>query len=235
MKRIQMLGATLFFLGWFSNAHASTIMFTDQTAWNSQVLGAGLSPTTIDFENTVSSVSGAPDWNTAVWTVTAGDVVFSSRYFPLEVSGNGLPYGSGKVLDPSHNQQINIELPSRVYAFGFDLGEFQGLFAPAGPPTLSNVVLSNGDVFAGPYYGISNPWGNLSPIYAFFGFISDLPISSLSMYPSAVTDPILDNFTYAQATGAAPVPEPMSLLLVGSGLGFMSFIRRRRKSPWPCR
>lgn len=190
-------------------------MFTDRTAWDAEVLGEGFSLTNIDFENTISSISGGSDWNTTVWTVTAGDVAFSSRYAPLEVIGAGAPYGSGEALYPSHNQPIQIELQSSVYAFGFDLGELSYFVNPPYPPTLSNVVLSNGDVFAGPYDGISFPYGDPSPTYAFFGFSSDLPITSLSMWLHASVEPILDNFTYAQSV---PAPEPSTMLLICSGL-----------------
>lgn len=216
MKRLQMSGVTLVvvLLGWISNAHATCILYTDQSAWQADVSGGGYNSTIIDFEQaTVSSDH---------LSVTAGAVTFSSLFLPLEVTSHyGIPYGAGKVLYPTHNQPLQIELPSNVYAFGFDLGELEP-FGFDSTATLSNVVLSTGAVFAGPYSG------NIFPTFAFFGFFSDLPIASLSMAPHALVEPILDNFTYAQAAIASP--EPSSLLLLSSGLiGLVANVWRNRR------
>lgn len=216
MERIQMTAVTLvlLLLGWISNSRASAILFTDQSAWQAEVLGVGYSSTTVDFENTIS-----PDFS----TVIAGDVIFSSPGIPLEVRDYGIPYGSGMVLYPAFNQPIQIELPGSVYAFGFDLGDLGGLELPLySPPTLSDVVLSTGEVFAGPYVG--NPF----PTFAFFGFLSDLAITSLSMWPHGTVEAIIDNFTYAQ--DPTPVPEPASMLLLSSGiLGLVANHWRNRR------
>ena len=218
MKRIQMSGVTLVvvLLGWISHAHATSILYTDQSAWQADVLGSGYISTSIDFEQATVSSNNL--------SVTAGDVTFSALFLPLAVTSNyGIPYNSGSVLYITHNQPLQIELPSNVYAFGFDLGELGPVPGFDSTATLSNVVLSTGDVFAGPY------GGNIFPIFAFFGFCSDLAITSLSMSPHAFVEPILDNFTYAQA--AIPSPEPSSLLLLlSSGLfGLVANIWRTRR------
>lgn len=214
MKRIQILRVMLVFilLGGTSIARASAIMFTDRTAWQAEVLSLGYSLTNIDFENAVVSTGD---------TVTAVDVIFSSPGVPLEVREDyGIPYGSGNVLYPAFNQPLQIQLPISVFAFGFHLGELEPLFDSVA--TLSNVVLSTGDVFAGPFEG--NPF----PTFAFFGFSSDLPIVSLSMAPHAIVEPILDNFTYAQASDT--LPEPSSLLLLCFGLfGLVANAWRNRR------
>lgn len=218
MKRIQMTSAILAFLllGSITQASATSMLFTDQTAWEAEVMGAGYNTTTIDFENTQTWPSGH--------VVQAGDVLFLSPIMPLEVRTDyGIPYDSGKVLYPTHNQPITVELPDDVYAFGFDLGDLGGLAPPFySPPTLSNVVLSTGEVFAGPYEG--NPHAN----FAFFGIYSDLPITSLSMWPHGTIEAVIDNFTYAQA--AVPAPEPSSLLLLSSGIFGLVAWRNRRRS-----
>ena len=217
MRRIHMSGVTLvcILLGWVLNVHASAIMYTNKSAWQAEVMGLGYSLTSIDFENAAMSSD--------LFSVTSGGVIFSSPGVPLEVTSYyGIPYNAGNVLYPSHNQALQIELPSSVYAFGFDLGELWPLSGNDATATLSNVVLSTGDVFAGPY------GGNLFPTFAFFGFCSDLSITSLSMSPHALVEPILDNFTYAQA--AIPSPEPSSLLLLSSGLfGLVANVWRNRR------
>lgn len=218
MKRIQMSGVALVFilLGWISCAHASAIMFTDRSAWQTEISGLGYSLTNIDFENATTS----SDFS----SVTAGDVVFSCNPGdPLLISGQiGSPYDSGKVLYPFFNQPIQVELPGSVYAFGFDLGEYQGTI-DISQPILWSVELSTGDAFIGPYYG------DFFPTLSFFGFYSDFPITSLSMLGGAtMLDVVFDNFTYAQAT--APVPEPSSLLLLSSGIfGFVANAWRNRR------
>ncbi|KJS03211.1 MAG: hypothetical protein VR65_03050 [Desulfobulbaceae bacterium BRH_c16a] len=217
MRRIQILGVTMVIicLGCTSNAGAGSVMYTDQAAWQNEVLNSGYDVTNIGFENTVS-----PDF----YTVTAGDVVFSSYDLPLIVDDfYGIPYNSGKVLYPFFNQAIQVALPGSVYAFGFDLGEiFLGPDFIDVVPTLGNVALSTGEIFAGPYEG------NTFPTFAFFGFCSDIPITFFSMHPHALVEPIIDNFRYAQA--AVPTPEPSSLLLLGSGLfGLASYLRRNRR------
>lgn len=204
MKRIQMTAVmlVLLLLGWIADSRASTILFTDQSAWEAEVVNGGYGLTTIDFTNTVSQ---------NFYTVMAGDVIFSSDGVPLEVADYGIPYGSGKVLYPTHNQPIKIDLPDSVYAFGCDLGDLGGLIPPLySPPTLSDIVLSTGEIFAGPYQG--NPF----PTFAFFGFLSDSAITSLSLWPHGSIEAIIDNFSYAQA--ASPAPEPASLVLLISGL-----------------
>ena len=212
-----MSGVTLvcILLGWVLNVHASAIMYTNRSAWQADVLGVGYNSTSIDFEQTTVSSNHL--------SVTAGEVTFSSLFLPLEVTSYyGIPYNAGNVLYPTHNQPLQIELPSNVYAFGFDLGELEPLLGFDSTATLSNVILSTGDVFAGPY------GGTIFPTFAFFGFFSDLSITSLSMSPHALVEPILDNFTYAQA--AIPSPEPSSLLLLSSGLfGLVANVWRNRR------
>ena len=137
---------------------------------------------------------------------------------PLTTTTNPSPgYDSGKILYPVFNQDISVLLPSNVYAFGFDLGAYQPLIASP-PPYLAYVELSTGEMFAG-YQG--NPY----PTYAFFGFLSDVSITGLSMDAYAYHEWILDNFTYAQI--AAPVPEPTTMLLLGSGLVGLFVMRRK--------
>lgn len=218
MRRMYWLSVlmVLAWLGCAANSRADTIMFTDRDAWEAAVVALGYNLTNIDFENATTSADHT--------SVTVSNVVFTDDLSrTLNVTDSPTAYNSGKVLDFFMNQPVDVSLPTSVYAFGFDLGEIY-VIRNQPPLTLNNVALSNGEVFAGPFQG--NPYPNFS----FFGFLSDAPISGLSMRPHSLVEPFLDNFTYAQQ--ATPVPEPSSMLLLCSGLlglASHSWKNRRRR------
>jgi hypothetical protein len=218
MKRIHLIFfvVVILWVGYSISAIANTIMFTDHALWQSTVADLSYSTTNIDFENTVN-YSGLGNY-----LIVAEDVVFMSNK-PLEATDSyGDGYNSGRKLYPAFNQPLQIYLPSNVYGFGFDLGEIPLGQTVTPPPTLENVLLSTGDLFLGPYFGESYP------TFAFFGFLSDAPISAVSMHSYATVESLIDNFAYVQTS--APVPEPASMLLFGTGVvGLLGFLRRQRR------
>lgn len=218
--RIDLFCALVLLFVFITNSEATTVMFTDESAWQKDVISAGYQVTNIDFESGVTRT----DYGNIV---RAGEVVFISMSpgVPLDLSPDlGIPYGSGTVLYPFMNQEIYVDLPDDTYAIGFDLGMFGGS-ANNDVPTLDYVSFSTGEFFGG-YYG--NPF----PTYAFFGFLSDdRALTALRMHPhSSYAEPILDNFRYAQHIAlAAPVPEPASLMLLVSGFFSVGVWRRCSK------
>jgi hypothetical protein len=104
---------------------------------------------------------------------------------------------------------LTIHLGAGENAFGFDIG---GLFAA----TTFSVTLSDGTIFA-----IDVP---ASFDTTFFGFTAPGGISSLSFHTSPG-----ETFAITDAVVGTAVPEPASMVLLGSGLVGM-FVRRRRQA-----
>ncbi len=220
-KLISVTVFILSFLIYFApDAHSSAIMFTDRPAWEATVTGLDYSITNSGFEDALV-YHGYP--NSDVDLVLDKNVIFMANLF-LEIIEETAGYNSGKVLYPFFGQPITIFLPDNVYAFGFDLGEYATGYGSGyyPPPELRDVKLSTGEEFPGPYVG------EKAPTYAFFGFLSDSPITNVYMYPWHDLEPIIDNFTYAQKTST--VPAPASILLLGTGLVGLALRKKFKKN-----
>ncbi len=211
IKKIRIICVVLVFvlLGCTANVWATTIEFNDSSAWQSALAGTGYNTTNFNFNQSTQVNNGF---------VTDGNVTFTGKPELALISGGGF-------LENYFVQNIHVTLPESTYAFGFDLGEhcvkqfgvgFHQL-NPAFDTKLSYLNLSTGETFSSDYFSD----------YAFFGFLSDTPISSFDLCAVNRTESVLFNFTYAQAT--APVPEPSTFLLLGAGLSGVAFIRRRNK------
>ncbi len=79
------------------------------------------------------------------------------------------------------------------------------------------IVLSTGESFM-------VPTGS-NGVRAFAGLISDVPIASIR-FNRTVGTPLLDNFAFGRA---AAVPEPTTMMLVGTGLAAIWMKVRKRK------
>src|SRR5262249_60651793 len=91
---------------------------------------------------------------------------------------------------------LRITLPPGTPAVGLDVSSFL--------PQSAILQLSTGDVLTVPEPG--------RPNYAFIGFTSDVPVTSLAITITNNGNPTIDNFTFGQA-----VPEPGTLTLAGGG------------------
>jgi len=164
-------------------------------------LAAGTTLTTLDGV-TYSSSAGIPVVTNTFLTTTP----------PNGLGHTGLGFfGAG--------DQATFVFSSPIGAFGIDVNTFaptQGAFSAL----LSNgsTALSRFDVFPGQATG------------QFLGFISDSPFTSVTISATTGFSYTLDTLVYGAAqaiTNPNPVPEPASLILLGSGL--LGAVRRQRR------
>jgi hypothetical protein len=198
-------------------ARADTVVFTTRALFNAAATGL----TTIDFEGIApdNSVANFPTPLTLQGATFSGSptgmvsVVDDGFFAPL------FQFNSGAVL--SGFSFVEVTLPAGITAIGTDLMSTN----PTGSPF--EVVLATGETFV-----VNTP---LRPERGFFGIVTDVAIASIrfTTRPAGPNQspgiPLLDNFSFGQAQ-AAPVPEPATILLLGTGLaGIAARARRRRK------
>ena len=197
-------------------ARADTAVYTTRALFN----GAATNLTTITFEgiastNSVANFSSPLTLQGATFSGSSTgmvSVVDSGFFAPL------FQFNSGAVL--SGFGFVEVTLPAGITAIGTDLMSTN----PDGLPF--QVVLSTGETFL-----VNTP---LRPGRGFFGITTDVAIASIRFTTSPGPNqsagiPLLDNFSFGQRNAPAAVPEPMTMLLFGTGLAGLAARARRRK------
>lgn len=203
-----------------ANATAGYVTFTDRAAFEGVTVGLQ----TIDFEG-LAPPGGTytPNPSLTLDGVTFNGIVPGGNYLFVIDAGffpSLYDWGSGAVLlgplSAGDGSQIIVSLPPGTTAFGTDLMTI----APFGASF--QVTLGDGTNFT-----VST---DDYPTRAFFGVVSDIPITSVSFVANDGAFPLLDNFAFGQA-----VPVPASLVLFGMGALGLATARRvfRKHSTHP--
>ena len=199
-----------------SSASAATIFYTDRAAWEAAVAGTPVTETyeSYGFSDPFGDFVGT---NVALgdyeYQITGSDFVAGIFGINSDILGFDAGYQSGSYLEwqlgDNGNALLVSILTGAVSAIGFDFGQFYGDVSPF------LIVLGNGD---------STTVDSADNAYSFFGAITDAPFSSFTI--ASEPFPIMDNLSRVDA--ATPVPEPASMLLLGSGLAGVAAYKRRR-------
>lgn len=167
-------------------------IYSSRAQWNAAAPGA-----------TVLTFEGTAELSTAHGTrAVFGGVTFTGA--ELFTNAPALDYDSphhqSTYLEWQNPPLLNVSLPGPVHAIGFDYGTFYGEIH-----TLQLVL----------------PWREIVRLRTgafsnrFFGLVSARPLSGFALNDVSGNFPTLDDFSFASP---APIPEPGSLLLVGTGL-----------------
>ncbi len=206
-------------------AQAETVTFVTRAAFN-----AAMTDTTIvNFDGVVAPGTALAD---PLPSFTSAGVTFTAPGNQLYIVDTGFfvfyqfAGASGVVLSTqqgSPTRTLNIVLPSAVTAVGFDTNNFS---FTSGTNLTITATLSNGDMTS--FTAI--PGGG------FFGFTTTPAILSLTLTGTVVTVGgggfNIDNFTFGQASGGGTttVPEPATILLLGTGLSAVGTAVRKRRA-----
>jgi len=246
-KRMSVLLAGLFVVFVVASPSLGAIVtYTDRTAWESAVAALGKAVETEDFDGDVTNWTGidrgdsrgpsgptiaANPWdfsNVASWTT--GDKMTTDQVYVRGRTTAASQLG----LNPTSTVDGTNGFNGSVTGGGNSWNEMN-----VGTETVvQNVMAAGFDVS-----GASDAWivrdnnsGTQAGIagQSFVGFVDDTGALSIGVVRfgttwSSWTGGAYDNFSYAYQE-APPIPEPITLCLMGAGIPLMLKIRRRRRA-----
>jgi hypothetical protein len=216
-----------------SNASAAPVVlptFVDRNTFNA----VAPTNTTVDFQS-----STANDGYTSSLTFTGLQFSFSGTGAPAcPACGVGIAAGSNFGLNPGeqalfvnasgadfNTDTLLITPQTATRAIGFEIKGSNGTQVPGASAATYRitVTLANGDTYTTDVVNASYT------TFSFIGFSSaDVDIQSIAIAALSGGQPLIDNVSYS-ATAEA-VPEPATMVLLGTGLaGVASFVRKRRR------
>lgn len=221
MKRILIfLMALAMVFGLSVSAYATLITFSDQAAF---LASTGATSATGSLPN----LGLIPSGSQVVGAVTFSIAPPSSALFigasgrPDVIGGDWTSINPGNDIAISDVENLNVDLASPVYALGFDFVEPTDFTCYAGCyDSTFAVTLKNGIAEVGSFT-FNAPDSTL----AFVGVWTDTLFNRVEIRDTTST--IDDEFFGEFYTGTTPVPEPATLLLLGSGLAGLAVLRKR--------
>lgn len=195
------------------SAFASTL-YTDLTSFLNDAV-----TNVIDFEENASG--DFTSYGTGPANFSGIDFFGSSGLFTVDPNFDASFYewGSGDVLiDSFGTGLISASFPGGFTAIAADIMSFDPEAAG------HTITLSTGEVF--------NIGTASRPTRTFVGFISDVPLTSISFQVQIGNNPAIDNFRFGSKLVVSPdpsgtaVPEPLTLFMTGFGLLGFAGLRR---------
>ncbi len=209
-------------------AYSTTVTYTNLASWQAATSG----DQTIDFSGKANG-KAIQDYSDST-----GVVYPDVQFIGITPNGNALDvsdtsimswysFGTGEALMEPMNSTtgvpfIHVVFTTPVTAFGSDLFTF------------SNTGMNFGITVLGTQYTAAT---NTTAPPAFWGVTSDTPISSVDFTlqgttPTGGSVAFLDNFRYGSQSSAPPdpTPEAATMLLIGSGLLGLAYLRKRNKT-----
>lgn len=193
-------------------ANASYITFTDRSAF----LAATSSTTNITFEG-LAPANGFTLFDSGL---TQSGVTFTGSSNYLFVVDPGYEpfyydWGSGQVLHNEPAGAIHVALPAGVYAVGSDISSILDYAAQF------TVTLDDNSTFT--FSSDNYPDRAFAGIISTSGFITSIDFAAGNAYTQ------LDNFVFATAAVAVPVPAGIVMSSIGViGIGSFAWLRRRK-------